>query len=352
MRIVRRAAGTALLFAAYLLVISPVGLVIRLFRDPLHRRPDSRLDTYWISTRTSTAPPRITGIPHQGSPARIRDDVRRFYNTLPFNYSERASAQARAIRRSDPCAAYPPLVQELQHGGSVLDVGCGPGWLANGIAFHHQQPAFGIDLSETAVTRARRVAEILGNSATFAVADLFQFHSDRQYDIVTSTGVLHHTIDCMGGVRKIAMELVRPGGLFLLGLYHSGARTKFFDHFRHLAEDRGYTEDALFEEFAAMRRRGGAGGPTDRTFERSWFRDQLFHPHESAHTLAEVYETLSEANFAVESTSMNRFGPAPRLARSAADADREFTALAGTALAEGRYFPGFFVVAARSMATQ
>jgi len=35
----------------YYLVITPVGLVSRLVRDPLRRRWDSRADSYWVPTR-------------------------------------------------------------------------------------------------------------------------------------------------------------------------------------------------------------------------------------------------------------------------------------------------------------
>jgi hypothetical protein len=41
---------TVLLFLAYYLVLTPVGLVLRLIRDPLTRRPDRRAASYWMLT--------------------------------------------------------------------------------------------------------------------------------------------------------------------------------------------------------------------------------------------------------------------------------------------------------------
>ena len=48
--------GFVALALVYYLLITPIGLVFRLLgRDPLHRKPDASLDTYWIS-RGETPP--------------------------------------------------------------------------------------------------------------------------------------------------------------------------------------------------------------------------------------------------------------------------------------------------------
>jgi hypothetical protein len=48
--------GFVALALVYYLLITPIGLVFRLLgRDPLHRKPDSALGTYWIS-RGETPP--------------------------------------------------------------------------------------------------------------------------------------------------------------------------------------------------------------------------------------------------------------------------------------------------------
>ncbi|TNM25160.1 hypothetical protein [Streptomyces sedi] len=46
----RRAAAGLLLPVLYALVVVPAGLVTRLLRDPLRRRPDRAASSYWIST--------------------------------------------------------------------------------------------------------------------------------------------------------------------------------------------------------------------------------------------------------------------------------------------------------------
>jgi len=47
MRATRRAAAYLLLALAYAVVVLPVGLVARLVRDPLRRRPDAAAVSYW-----------------------------------------------------------------------------------------------------------------------------------------------------------------------------------------------------------------------------------------------------------------------------------------------------------------
>jgi hypothetical protein len=42
---------------------------------------------------------------------------------------------------------------------------------------------------------------------------------------------------------------------------------------------------------------------------RSWFRDQVMHPHETQHTLREISEWLTGAGLTLQSTSINAFAP-------------------------------------------
>lgn len=40
---------TLLLFLLYYLIVTPIGKLVRLVRDPLTRTWDERADTYWIT---------------------------------------------------------------------------------------------------------------------------------------------------------------------------------------------------------------------------------------------------------------------------------------------------------------
>jgi SAM-dependent methyltransferase len=211
-------------------------------------------------------------------------------------------------------------------------------------AHHYGASATGIDFNPVAIARAREVAALAAVDVDFVVADLFAFEPDRPFDLVTSLGALHHTNDCLAAVRRCATTFVATGGTFFLGLYHAHGRRPFLQAF---AERRraGVSEETLFDAYARLRPHHHA----DPTFLRSWFRDQVLHPHETQHTLAEIVPVLEGCGLTFVATSINDFAPITdreALYRQEAllfDRGRQ-------ALDRGEFFPGFFIVVARKAA--
>lgn len=273
-----------------------------------------------------------------------RKDVLAFYQELPFNYWESTAAHANDIRRLDPLQNYPPLVNALAARPRLLDIGCGAGWLPNAVGYHYRCPAHGIDFNPVAVARAREVARELKVETQFEVADLFNYRPSRLFDLVTCVGVLHHTDDCAGGLAHIADAMLGSDGRMFIGLYHTFARRPFLEYFQRMKRDGASTEQ-LYGEFRRLRS-GALAAPQDETLLRSWFRDQVLHPHETQHTLEEIIPVLDAIGFELESTSTNRFGPIPERSQLIAG-EKELENVARVALAEGRYLPGFFVFMAR-----
>ena len=262
--------------------------------------------------------------------------VLEFYKELPFNYRESVDEQAQAVRSHDGVAAYPVLTKLLQPHTRVLDVGCGAGWLSNSIACHYRSKVTGIDFNPVAVERARAVAGVLGLSTAFHVADLFLFSPDQLADVVVSLGVLHHTNNCHAAIRRIFNHFVRRGGHAFIGLYHAFGRRPFLEYFQNMREG-GASEEEMFQRYRELMPQA-----TDEIHARSWFRDQVLHPHETQHTLAEMMPLFDECGMHLLSTSINRFGPIGDTARLL-DEEKEYEALSRKRLGEGRYFPGFFV---------
>ncbi len=86
---------------------------------------------------------------------------------------------------------------------------------------------------------------------------------------------------------------------------------------------------------------------TDEVMLRSWFRDQVLHPHESQHTFQELYEWLHLAGFTCLATSLNKFQPL-RDWRALFEDEKRFSEISYQRnVKERRYFPGFFVVLAK-----
>jgi 2-polyprenyl-3-methyl-5-hydroxy-6-metoxy-1,4-benzoquinol methylase len=65
---------------------------------------------------------------------------------------------------------------------------------------------------------------------------------DRQFDLIESSGVLHHLGDPMA-VRKELVDLLKPGGLMKVGLYSEMARQDIIAG-RAMITEMGYTNSA------------------------------------------------------------------------------------------------------------
>ena len=113
---------------------------------------------------------------------------------------------------ADVAATAPP-------GGRVLDVGCGPGHLANRLARDHHLEVTGLDLDPAMIERARanaeRAAPTDGRPA-FVVGSVAALpFPDASFDLVVSTLSLHHWADSAAGQAEIS-RVLRPGGRALV----------------------------------------------------------------------------------------------------------------------------------------
>jgi SAM-dependent methyltransferase len=104
-------------------------------------------------------------------------------------------------------------------GGQVLDVGCGPGHLANRLAREHGLELTGLDLDPAMIERARANAEravIVERRPTFVVGGVAALpFPDASFDLVVSTLSMHHWADATAGQAEIG-RVLRPGGRALI----------------------------------------------------------------------------------------------------------------------------------------
>lgn len=272
-------------------------------------------------------------------------DVLEFYESLPFNYRGSVDAHVSAVRRQDPTDQHPVLDPLLRPATRVLDVGCGVGWLSSSIAYHRGSQVTGIDFNAIAIERAREIAKALALSVRFEVADLFLYAPERKFDLAVSLGVLHHTDNFDEGLRRICNSFTKPGGYVYVGLYHAESRRPFIDHFRALQES-GKSEQELFVEFRSL-----APHISDDIHAKSWFRDQVLHPKETAHTLTEIVPVIEACGMTLVATSINRFAEFGALDELYAR-ERELLEQASQMLRRRRFFPGFFTVLCRKASAE
>lgn len=287
----------------------------------------------------------------------VGENVRAFYEELPFNYAESVAEQAEALQAHNQVSIYRPLDAVLKSAPGtfrVLDVGCGAGWFVNTVARWYGHQVVGVDLCPRPLQRARETAEAVGVSAQVRFEEVNfleppDWLRNERFDVVNSLGAMHHMADCEKAVR-IAARLVRPGGWFHVGLYHRYGRAPLLHHFQDVTTAwRGATDDFTRRgiEMAGLASwKSLQDGPYSDTFLMSWFRDQVLHPHETQWTLGELLTWFKQEGIAPHSTSLNHFSPDPDWSRVIA-AEPEQADIARARLRERRYFPGFFTLLGR-----
>ena len=66
----------------------------------------------------------------------VDDQVLEFYTSLPFNIYEDPGLAIENIKNFNLKNTYPFLVDDVNAAKTIIDVGCGGGWLANILAHH------------------------------------------------------------------------------------------------------------------------------------------------------------------------------------------------------------------------
>lgn len=136
---------------------------------------------------------------------RDRDAVRREYAS-----EERLLARA-SIYAGAGVDANDVLIESIaeRNPGEVLEVGCGPGRLAERLRDERGIRVTAVDSSErmVALTRARGIDARLGDVQALAFAD-------QSFDAVIAAWMLYHVADLDHGLREIA-RVLRPGGALI-----------------------------------------------------------------------------------------------------------------------------------------
>ncbi len=149
--------------------------------------------------------------------ARVHADRDRWPEIAPADFWEHRYAASTQVWSGRVNAVLADIAATLP-AGSALDLGCGEGgdvlWLAA-----HGWRATGIDISVTAIGRARAAAADAGAdaaSARFVAGDLAALDVDETFDLVTAS-FLHSPVDLpREEILRAAAERVAPGGHLLI----------------------------------------------------------------------------------------------------------------------------------------
>jgi SAM-dependent methyltransferase/tetratricopeptide (TPR) repeat protein len=257
----------------------------------------------------------------------IRDPVSRAvreqYEANPYprwtqpDFAERPEPIDDFLRRQFPSASFVPLGSREPL--SVLIAGCGTGQQPIEVArqFDGAQ-VLAIDLSLASLAYGRRRADdLMVTNVTFAQADILRLGElGRRFDLIQSTGVLHHLADPVAGLRVLC-DLLRPGGIMQLGFYSKLAR-QHITAAREFIANRGVPSDPdsirqCRQELLASTDESLRQATLARDFYGlSTCRDLLFHVQETLLTLPEIDAFLTEQNltflgFELEASVAARF---------------------------------------------
>jgi len=226
------------------------------------------------------------GIPALRLPSEPRVDVvRRFYEEAPFPGYPAHDSLVWLRARADRSEFARLLDRAIALDARIVEVGCGTGQMSLYLA-RAQRIVIGADLSRESLRMAASAAQRLGlDRVRFVEIDLHRPGlRPASFDVVYSSGVLHHTPDPPVSFARL-VRLARPGGTIVLGLYNAVARIPLRLR-RLVARLSGYRR-IPFDPVIADRQH-----QTER--REAWLRDQYHHPEEHRHTLAEVQRWFAE----------------------------------------------------------
>lgn len=111
----------------------------------------------------------------------------------------------------------PEIIEKLQQGIRVLDVGCGSGRAINLMAKTFPSSQFvGYDFSKEGITNAEREKEDLGiTNSSFEQQDVANFDHEDHFDLITAFDAIHDQANPEKVLENIKRSL-KPGGVFLM----------------------------------------------------------------------------------------------------------------------------------------
>ena len=230
----------------------------------------------------------------------VSQEVRAQYEESPYPRWMRFPAIAsgltvnETLRQLFPRSGFAPLAQgDAPH---ILVAGCGTGQhpIDTTLRFANAR-ILAVDLSLSSLAYAKRkAAEMDIQSIEFAQADILQLGAlQERFDVVESSGVLHHLADPQKGWR-VLLGLLKPGGVMKLGFYSELARRDIVRVREQIAQ-RGYaaTPEGIRQcrqELVDSYGDGQWGRVTKSSdfFSTSTCRDLLFHVQEHRTTLTAI----------------------------------------------------------------
>ena len=142
-------------------------------------------------------------------------------------------------------------------------------------------------MSECSLTEAKKfISQNEIKNVYLLKMNIFKLFFEKNFfDIVISTGVLHHTHNSELAFKKL-VEVLKVKGIIIIGLYHKYGRTiqKIRQKLIHIFGDKLKFLDKRFSENIPEKQK------------YAWFLDQYKNPSETTHTVSEVMKWFKKNN--------------------------------------------------------
>ncbi len=213
------------------------------------------------------------------------ETVREFYEAAPFPGYPPNDSLGWLRLRAERSRFARLLDSSIPGDARIAEIGCGTGQMSLYLA-RADRTIVALDLARASLQLGAEAAARYGTGRVlFVEADIGRLPLRRDaFDVVYSSGVLHHTPDPRAAFAHVA-KVVRPGGMIVIGLYNRWARLPLRIR-RIVARLSGYRwvpfDPVLRDRAAEPERR------------EAWLRDQYRHPEEHRHSVAEVRHWFDE----------------------------------------------------------
>ena len=221
--------------------------------------------------------------------------VKDFYSEIQFNTGDeriQSLNENLSLTQDIPSKTLQTLLDiemfmDIESVTSVLELGCGNGWLSNRISKHYPLiDVTAIDIVESNI----EYAKYSETDANFLVEDILE--TKRTGDLVVSIGALHH-IPNISMPDAINKALTCADRFAFIGLYHKESRDAMFNWFKQYPEEEWYD---IFTELTP--------NYVDETQRQSWFEDQFYAPYEQTVTFADLHQSCKLSGSKIISTSI------------------------------------------------
>ena len=178
------------------------------------------------------------------------------------------------------------LDEEIGYGSKVLELGCGTGQLSLFLSRCNRE-IYSVDISNSSLKLGEDFRKSNNIENTFFMKmDVFDLKFKKNnFDFVISNGVLHHTKDAKRAFKSL-VEVTKPGGIIVIGLYHRYGRifTRIKQKIARILGNKVAYLDKKSRNIKSKNKR------------LSWVKDQFMNPHETLHTPDETIDWFNENN--------------------------------------------------------